>query len=182
MYEVEQKFPIDDAAVVRDRLVGISATPGRPIEQVDRYFAHPSRDFAKTDEALRIRRVGEQNFVTYKGPKIDPQTKTRREIELPIPPGENGASAFGDLLAALSFEMVAEVRKTRTTWTLEWDGHQVSIAVDDVDRLGAFVELEIVADESELDPAQRALASLAETLQLSGSERQSYLELLLGAR
>ena len=44
----------------------------------------PCRDFAQTDEALRIRTVGDTSFVTYKGPKLDATTKTRRELELPL--------------------------------------------------------------------------------------------------
>ena len=62
-----------------DRLT--DTRPGEPAEQVDTYFSHPARDFAATDEALRIRSIDQENFVTYKGPKLDATTKTRREID-----------------------------------------------------------------------------------------------------
>ncbi len=83
-YEVEMKFPAADLAELESRLAGLGATIAAPQSEVDVYFAHPARDFAKTDEALRIRRKGSLNFITYKGPKIDAATKTRREIELPL--------------------------------------------------------------------------------------------------
>ena len=178
-YEVEQKFPVGDLAGLEARLTSLGATIHESVRQVDRYFAHPSRDFAATDEALRIRRVGERNFVTYKGPKIDTATKTRREIERPIEPGAAGAAALAELLEALGFRAVAQVRKQRRRAVIPWQGRQVEGALDEVDTLGTFVELELTADEQQLPAAQAAIRSLADHLGLSGSQRRSYLELLL---
>ena len=179
MYEVEQKFPISDLAEVEARLAGLGASSGDVVQQVDCYYAHPARDFAETDEALRIRRVGENNLITYKGPKVDPTTKTRREIELPIAAGEAGAAQWGELLSSLGFVRAGEVRKTRRLLTLSWKGWQFEAALDDVERLGTFLELEATADEARLDTAREALASLSAKLGLSVTERRSYLELLL---
>ena len=88
--EIEQKYPVDDLQQVRKTLEALGATIESPICQVDLYFRHPVRNFVQTDEALRLRQVGEENFITYKGPKIDAETKTRREIELPLEPGRHG--------------------------------------------------------------------------------------------
>ncbi len=83
--EVEVKFPVPDLAAVQSQLEGLGATPSQAVEEIDVYYRHPARDFAATDEALRIRRVGPANRITYKGPKVDPTTKTRQEIELGPP-------------------------------------------------------------------------------------------------
>ncbi|HEV3416284.1 MAG TPA: class IV adenylate cyclase [Pirellulales bacterium] len=179
-FEVEQKFPVPDLAEIERRLIELGAAIQAPVEQADLYYAHPVRDFALTDEALRIRRVGEQNFITYKGSKIDPTTKTRREIELSLAGGAEGAKAWGELLEALGFRPVVEVRKRRRTAKLEWHGQQVEAALDEVEPLGNFVELEIDADEAEVQDAKACLASLAAELNLGKGERRSYLELLLG--
>ena len=178
-FEVEQKYPVDATSRVEQALLELGATTEPPLEQVDQYFAHPARDFARTDEALRIRRVGEQNFVTYKGPKLDATTKTRREIELPLEPGDDGFRRFGELLAALGFRPVAEVRKTRRPFELRWENHEFEVALDDVVGVGTFVELELLAAAEEVEAAKAGLASLAKRLQLSTTERRSYLELLL---
>ena len=98
---------------------------GPAIGQSDRYFAHPSRDFARTDEALRIRTVGASSFVTYKGPKIDVTTKTRRELELPLDPGDADGSQFAELLTALGFTPVAVVRKQRCPFHIDHAGRRV---------------------------------------------------------
>ena len=69
--------------------------------EVDRYFNHPARDFAETDEALRIRRIGPVNRITYKGPRVDTVTKTRQELELPLVEGEKSAADWITLLEKL---------------------------------------------------------------------------------
>jgi adenylate cyclase class 2 len=179
-YEVEQKFPVPDLSEIEKRLDALGARFETTVRQSDGYFAHPARDFSRTDEALRIRRVGDRNYVTYKGPKIDATTKTRREIELPLDSGDAGAGQFGELLGALGFTSVAEVEKTRRTATLLYQGRTVEVALDTVDGLGTFIELEMAADEESVASARELLATLATELALVDPERRSYLELLLG--
>jgi adenylate cyclase class 2 len=178
-FEVEQKHPVCDreAFVAQLAARGIALEP--PVIQVDRYFAHPARDFARTDEALRIRTVGGRSFVTYKGPKVDRTTKTRREIELPLDAKDAKGAAFAELLAALGFSPVAEVRKERRQFVLPAEGGDVLGALDDVAGVGTFVELELLADDANLEAAKRAVAGLAEVLQLGPPELRSYLELFL---
>lgn len=84
MYEVELKYPVADVAALEARLASLGASWHGVSEQVDRYFNHPSRDFAVTDEALRLRSTPAGVAVTWKGPRLDTTAKTRREIELPL--------------------------------------------------------------------------------------------------
>lgn len=178
-YEVEQKYPLEDVVGVRGQLEALGASFGAPQVQADRYFAHPARDFAETDEALRIRSVGDSNCVTYKGPKIDQTTKTRREIELPLPGGQERSQEYEELFNVLGFQSVTTVSKVRRTAEIQWRDHPLTIALDEVNGLGNYLELEIVTEDIGLDAARNALAALAEQLQLSTIERRSYLELLL---
>lgn len=178
-FEVEQKFRLEDRAALTAKLASLQVQLSEPQLQVDTYFRHPARDFAQTDEALRIRQVGEVNCITYKGPKIDKTTKTRREIELPLASGARAAEQFAELLQALSFQPVTAVRKQRRYGELERGGQRVEIALDEVDRVGTFAELELTSDEAGLEKARECLASLAAELGLRQLERRSYLELLL---
>jgi adenylate cyclase class 2 len=181
-YEVEQKFPVDDLADVQSRLIELGAAISPPQEEWDLYFVHPVRDFARTDEALRIRRKKDFYAITYKGPKIDQTTKTRREIELPLGDTAEVALQWVELLKALGFSPLAEVRKSRRKAWVKWDNRQVEVSLDRVEQLGAFVELELVVEPAELEAAKAVVASLAERLGLRNSERRSYLELLLAVR
>jgi adenylate cyclase class 2 len=178
-YEVEQKHRVDDGWDLASRLAEYGATLGEPIFQADQYFAHPCRDFAKTDEALRIRTEYGRSFVTYKGPKLDTNTKTRRELELPIGAVTSGPQRFAELLEALGFSPVALVRKERRPFEIHYAGREIEGAYDLVDGLGAFIELELQADDMELEEAKRVIAELASELELGPSVRSSYLEMLL---
>ncbi len=181
-YEVEQKFPVADMAAFEAKLAALGATVSEPHSEIDHYYAHPARDFAATDEALRIRRTDRASYLTYKGPKVDRTTKTRREIELPLWPQEAKVQALESLLEALGFTPVAEVCKYRRKATISWQGRQIEAALDEVVDVGTFVELELVAEDEDMEPAKASIASLAQELGLSGSERRSYLELLLARR
>ncbi len=176
--EVEQKFPVTDLAEVESRLLALGASISPAIRESDIYFAHPCRDFAASDEALRLRCSDRGQWITYKGPKIDATTKTRREIDLALPGDADVDRQWRPLLEALGFRPIAEVSKRRRKAIVLWQGRQIEVSLDEVDRVGTFVELEIVTEAGDLDAARAAIASLAEHMRLSGSERRSYLELL----
>jgi len=189
MYEVEVKVPADHAAV-RERLDALGADPVNAVEQEDTYYDAPHREFAETDEALRVRRetvhgLGEETAetaedadafaeLTYKGPLVEAESKTRREIETEVEEGE----AAGDLLSALGFDPAATVRKERERFAL--DGYTVTL--DAVEGLGEFVEVETeVPDEESVEAAREAAFEVLEKLGLDSDDqiRTSYLGLLL---
>lgn len=182
------KFPVEDVAAIESRLRAVGATRRETVSQLDRYFNHPCRDFALTDEAVRLRRVGERVELTYKGPRVDAVTKTRREQSLPLAaPDTSGGpratvEAWTDMLASVGFRVVAEVAKERTVLSLEGGSLVVEIAIDTVAGLGTYVELEVLAEEAGLDAARDRLRELARELGLVVPERRSYLELLLARR
>lgn len=181
-FEVERKYRAIDPQAILARLAELGGKPGEAELQTDCYYAHPSRDFAATDEALRLRRAGAANRITYKGPKVGAEGKTRRELELELPPGDDALANFGRLLEALGFRSVATVEKRRRKAQFNWQGQEVEASLDEVEGLGSFVELELSADDDGLAQAEAALASLAASLPLGESERRSYLELLLEAK
>jgi adenylate cyclase class 2 len=179
MLEVEVKYRAVDHAALEYQLLRWSAHLVDNVEESDAYFNAPHRDFAKTDEAFRVRRIGPTNFVTYKGPKTDAQTKTRREIEVRLGDGTEAANQFEELLIALGFRLTAVVRKRRKTYHLHRDDFTLHICLDDVENVGKYAEVEIVAPESDLDRAKTAVLKVAAELGLTEMERRSYLELLL---
>lgn len=180
MLEVELKFPLDDADSLRERLVVIGAVAKGVVVQSDAYFNHPARDFAVTDEALRIRTVGDESFVTFKGPKLGGSAKTRFELELPL--AAQTADGWGELLTRLGFRAVATVRKRRELFELTREGRAFELSIDEVEGIGAFAEVETLADESAREEAERAVLALAAELGLTDAEPRSYLEMLLTKR
>ena len=187
MYEVELKFPLVDVAAVETALGGLSARTRPSIDQADIYFAHPSRDFAQSDEALRLRREGDAVAITWKGPRLGQEAKTRREIELPLAGivaaagAEATLAAWEELLEALGFRRAWEVLKRRRRSEVSWQGSTIEVAIDTVTGLGDFLELEILASAAEIPLALASLQSLAAEIGLGQPERRSYLEMLLAA-
>lgn len=178
MIEVEVKLAVEDLDEIEARLKKLGARFAEEKKQSDTYFNAPDRDFAKTDEALRIRMENEKNFLTYKGPKIDSKTKSRREIEIEIRKKE--AEKLRSMLTQLGYREVAAVNKTRKVFRLH--GHKISL--DRVEHLGSFVEVEATAGEKNFEARRRQVFDLLKKLGLDRAKsiRQSYLELLLARR
>src|SRR5437879_735373 len=107
MFEVEVKYRLDDPSRVEKLLRSWGAIVVADHAEEDHYLNAPDRDFARTDEAFRLRRIGEKNYLTYKGPRHDATSKTRPEIEVPCPPGDEAAEAFLKLFHHLGYRFTA---------------------------------------------------------------------------
>jgi adenylate cyclase class 2 len=180
MLEVEAKYRLDDATTVVARLREWGARLVAEHAEADHYLNAPDRDFARTDEAFRLRRIGEMNLLTYKGPRRDATSKTRTEVEVPCPPGEAAAQAFLKLLGHLGYRPTAVVRKRRAIHEWDRDGFTLHACLDDVEHVGRFIELEIVAPDDQYAAAREAVFRTAADLGLGPMENRSYLEQLLG--
>jgi adenylate cyclase class 2 len=130
-----------------------------------------------TDEALRIRTVGAESVVTYKGPKLGGSAKTRFELELPL--AAKTSDGWTEMLTRLDFRAVATVRKRRELFELTQEGRAFELSIDEVEGLGAFAEVETIADEASREKAEHAVLALAAELGLTDAEPRSYLEMLL---
>jgi len=180
MLEVEAKFALPDSAGIEVRLVSLGATLIAEQAEADHYLNAPDRDFARTDEALRLRRIGEENILTYKGPRRDTTSKTRTEIEVACPSGADAAEAFLKLFQHLGYRATAIVRKRRKIFEWQRDGFTLHACLDEVESVGRFIELEIVTDDSKYAAASEIVFKAAKELELGPTETRSYLEQLLG--
>jgi len=163
--EVEIKFRLEEN--VRRKIEEVAEFVCE-VRERDLYFNHPCRDFLKTDEALRVRK-SEKVFLTYKGPKIDKETKTREEIEVEI--GDFDKSV--EILKKLGFKPVAEIFKVRRIYKLGY----ATICVDNVKDLGEFVEIEVKSED--VEKAKGVVFKIANEFGLKNPITKSYLEMLL---
>jgi pantoate--beta-alanine ligase len=182
MLEIEQKYSGVDFDDLRRRLDALGAGPPETHDEADHYFNAPDRDFARTGEAFRLRRVGRANFFTFKGPKQPGAVKIRAELEIPLADGDESARQHVELLQLLGYRPVAVVTKRRESRSLSRDGVEVHVCLDDVAGLGRFAEVEVVAPEEKAAHATDILTRLAGELGLRDIEPRSYLNLLLTAR
>ena len=185
--EVEVKIPIEHRKSVEAALLRIGAQRLNSETQVDVYFDHPARAFQETDEALRLRSrhpdvegdeldstVPPPYEMTYKGPKLESQSKSRIELSVHI----SNIDSARLILESLGFKHVATISKRRVFYTID----SITVSVDDVEDVGLFLELErIVTSRGDMSPALDMIFNLIERLGLdsNNSIRTSYLELFL---
>ena len=187
-FEVEVKIPLEETERLGVALLEIGANKLNTETQVDAYYDHPCRSFPETDEAIRIRsrqphpdhhRVITDdrplNEMTYKGPKVDPLSKTRVELSV----GLDDSREAGLILTQLGFKAVAEVTKIRSFYSIR----DITVSIDDVVDVGMFLELErVVEHEDHIASAREDIFEVVRRLGFNPEEsiRDSYLEMYLG--
>lgn len=178
MYEVELKVEAQHDPV-RERLAEQDADCLGAVVQEDTYYNAPHREFVETDEALRLRRERTatadhwETVITYKGPLLDDDSKSREEFETAIGDGDVG----DEILTRLGFSAAATVRKNRE----HYDLNGVTITLDEVDGVGQYVEAELESETAAIDPVRERAVEALESLGLDSDEQiqTSYLGLLL---
>ena len=180
MFEVEQKYRVEHLSDLHRRLEELGATAEPEQQHRDAYFNHPSRDFAETGEAFRVRRIDGTPLITYKGAKYAGAIKARRELEWRLDPGDPEGNQTEELLGLLGFQPVATVQKRRCPYRLGGRETELLVVIDDVDSIGVFAELErVVEDESQIESARVEIHELSAKLGLRTPEPRSYLEMVL---
>jgi len=176
-YEIEVKL-IGDHGDVRPRLVEAGYRRSETVEQRDRYFGHPSRPFAATDEALRLRTTREVSStertldLTYKGPRLSNASKARIELDCRV----EGEASMSAILEELDFEEVGTIEKTRDVFRRD----DTAVALDTVVGLGEFVEIERTRPSESVEHAEEQLYYEMDELGLPRDAvvERTYLELL----
>jgi adenylate cyclase class 2 len=186
-WEVEQKYVVADPASLQARLNQLGFRLICTEQHEDIYWRHPVRNFRQTDEAFRLRRVDDQLKVTYKGPREQAVVKIREEIELTLLAED--LQAWKRLLSQLGFTAIDPICKVRQLYQCLDRSQAASpsasdavlvVALDNVDRLGSFAEIEmIITDRSQMEAARQSIARLAGQLELSQIQPLSYLAMIL---
>jgi adenylate cyclase class 2 len=184
--EVEAKVYItneDEFAHLKSSLLSKNFKALIEHQETDYYYNSPVRDFRQTDEALRIRKIKVNEIqndkkleITWKGPKLDSKLKTREELTITIK--DTSISVLKHFLCVLGFLDILEVRKRRESFKKE----DTTVSLDRVDKLGLFMEVEILSTASKVKNASTKLVKLLCDLIPDYEERnirRSYLELLI---
>ena len=168
--EVESKYRSPGNEKVEGALARLGARKIETTEMEDVYFSHPSRDFGKSDEALRLRKTEDGGELTYKGPRMNTEsTKAREEITVKV----DNPLAAQRIVERLGFKEFCLIRKRRSSYLLD----KLRVDVDDVEDLGEFVELEVLTESPER--AVSLLETARKELELQRQESRTYLEMLL---
>jgi adenylate cyclase class 2 len=169
--EIEAKMKVADLAVVKQRLIGCGATLIGEFLERNTFFDTEDRSLLAADEGLRLRQNHDLNtgktvcIITFKGPRQHGQLKSREETETTV----GSFTEAAHLLERMGFTRVLSFEKRRDSWSL--NGCEVEL--DNLPRLGPFVEIEGPRDETVL--------KVREMLQLTDRPlvRASYIAMLM---
>ncbi|MBU6238314.1 MAG: class IV adenylate cyclase [Planctomycetes bacterium] len=176
--EVEAKYRVPNTSDLERSLANAGARFLNREEHNDTYLRHPCRDFRATDEALRIRVVDGQPWITYKGPRLAGPVKVRPEFELML--RANDLPSWQMIWAFLGFIPVATVAKSRRIFELAVDNRPILVSIDSVEGLGDFAEIERVIDSPDhIEQAKSDVNAVASQLVLGNLETRSYLAMVL---
>ena len=164
---VEIKARAGNPARINALTEALARTPGRLIAQEDTFFATPRG-------RLKLRKLSDTSAeLIYYEREDGPGPKESRYSIFPTSEPESLKAVLG-----MSLEVRGVVRKTRTLYLVG----QTRIHLDEVERLGSFVELEVVLqpNQSQADGVRIARELMAK-LEIQDSElvEQAYIDLLL---
>ena len=179
-YEIEIKLPVKSRGQILEQLKDMGFLETAYILEEDTYFNSVYHDMKQHDEALRIRKStdlltgNKQAQINFKGPKLDQISMSRMELETKI----KEADVMKNILLHLDFQPVAVVSKRRN-YLKKGD---MTACVDLVKDLGAFLELEVIAESEEkraecLERMGKILTELGYSMK--DTVRTSYLGMLM---
>jgi adenylate cyclase class 2 len=176
-FEIELKAGVSDHAALKSA-IDSQAVFSFSFEKEDIYWSNLDYFTVRVRNERDIDGNGEKSsatWVTYKIKERLNGIEVNREHEF----GVSCGSAFEDFLKLLDFEVTLRKKKRGFSWKYE----DITVELADIERLGYFVELEILADNDNPDTISRARARLLDFLRKIGVsedniEDRYYAELL----
>jgi adenylate cyclase class 2 len=182
--EIELKAWADAPEDVRTRLEAI-ARPLGSYDKADEYWRFPAENPGEGSagapalgSGVRIRRLDAAApgaVVTFKRKEVRDGIEINDEREFEV----SDAASFAELLSRLGLSPWIRKRKTGAAW----DADGITAELSDIETLGTFIELEILADSDDGRTVETARARLLDLLDRLGVPRERiegryYTELL----
>ncbi len=165
MREIELKFKVDNLQSVIDFLISNDCSISEDIVQNDTIFVNDLNNVESVKDSvwLRIRQLNDKIELNYK--KQSEKLSESKEIEFEV----SSAKQASSFLKALDFKEWVKVNKIRKY--SKFNG--CTICIDTVERLGSFVELEILVDENDTKDYEEYLLKTAITMGINPQSRIS---------
>jgi adenylate cyclase, class 2 len=186
-YEVERKraVPSHKADNVLSELKRQRFTLVEKLDEEDTYFSRADIDYMKTVECLRVRRKSGFSEITYKPPTVHGRMSksgitAKRELNVMLH-DEGQAQLAVELLKIIGLVPLVRVVKRRQVFRSP-DLPRVSIALDVLERVGQFIEIEVMATDK--DEALRMIEVLERDLGVESFEVATlpYRDLVMAAQ
>jgi adenylate cyclase, class 2 len=142
MKEIEVKARLINTEEVLEKLKSLGCILSEPVRQVDTVYTKVIgnlEEYKKNDHFLRIREKSDGKFVfTVKKPvSWEVLTKIEHETEI------KNAKELEQALFVMGYKIANRVVKSRRTTDFE----EFEICIDEVEKLGSFIEVEKMSDQ-----------------------------------
>ena len=157
MREIELKFKIKDKDELLNRLDSLDCKIGELIEQKDTIYVNDLNNIESLEGSVWLRVRKEQDNIELNYKKQSSKKQESKEIEF----GVDSYEKAKQFLEELGYKKWVEVNKKRRY--SKYEG--ANICIDEVERLGNFVEIELLVDEEDkVDNYEDELLKIAEKL------------------
>lgn len=166
--EIEIKATLRDEVSVIAKIAALGCEFGAPVTQDDTVFVRvlgTLDDFLSNDVFLRIRIQGDGRVIlTAKRPATkgaEVLVKAEHEVQV------NSAAEAKQILGLMGYQPAVRVKKTRRK--THYGAYE--ICLDEIEGLGAFIELEVMGEESEAAALQSRMFSFLQELGVQADDQ-----------
>lgn len=140
MHEIEVKVRLENPRSTVDQLAALGCRLSEAVTQKDRVFLKAGLDYVQArgkEIFLRIREQAEKSMFTLKQAKTNELDCLEKELTIDNP------DEMAKILELLGYNQIMIIQKTRRKGQCAG----FNLCLDEVDGLGAFLEVEVISDE-----------------------------------
>ena len=164
MQEIELKFQVDNLEKIKQHLLNLDCEFSKDIIQKDVIYVPDINDTSNAEGKIfiRIRSVNDKSELTLK--QQSKKIMQSKEIEFEV----SDFNSASDFLETIGLTKWVTVEKKRITTKYK----DFNICIDDVKRLGQFIEIEVLTNEEhQTDYYETKIIELAKELGININKR-----------
>lgn len=159
MREIELKFKVNDKEKLFSKLKNLNCEIKEPLYQNDTIYVNNLDNTESVEGSIWLRVRKENDKVELNLKKQSKQLEESKEIEFEV----NSYEKANDFLETLGYKKWVVVNKTRFFAKYK----KYNLCIDEVERLGSFIEIEILIDDNDKNDYINELLNIAKELELS---------------
>lgn len=166
MKEIEIKARVQDIRSLQKKLISWGCNFTEPILQEDQIFLANGLTFSdiqKETAVVRVRQSGSVCLLTLKKRLLDKDELVKLEEEVIVSDRDRAVA----ILQHMGYHEVVRVNKKRVECPYE----DLTICLDEVTRLGSFIEVEKLTEDDDITKTQKRLVEFLRSLGIDESDR-----------